>query len=108
MNQLFNRIISITSIDGKTLVERALKTSEEAGEIAGATLSYVGAPGTSYKNLGQNDVIEESVDTLICALSMIAHIAPNMTIEEIEFIANTKMDKWEQKVREEKIKRNDK
>ena len=104
MKQAFNRITEITNIDGKSLVERALKTSEEAGELAGATLSYVKAPGTSYKNLGKDDVIEEAVDTLICAFSMIAHASPEMTLEDISSIVNKKMDKWEEKVSQCNIK----
>lgn len=101
ISNVFDRIKKITDIDGKSLEQRALKTCEEAGETAGAILGYVKAPGSGYKNKTLDDVIEENADTFICTLSILAHVAPNMTLEQFLEVANKKMDKWESKVKEQ-------
>lgn len=95
----FKRIRDITAIDGKSLVERAGKTCEEVGETMGAILSYTNAPGSGYKNKTLDDVIEENADTFICVLSVLAHAAPEMSLEQFMDVVNIKMDKWESKVK---------
>ena len=51
-------IKEITYQDKKTLSERALKLSEETGEVAEAVLSYTNACGCSYKHKTRKDILE--------------------------------------------------
>lgn len=57
--------------DKKTLTEASLKLFEEGGEVAEAVLSYVEANGCAYKNKTVNDIIEECLDVIIVAGSII-------------------------------------
>ncbi len=75
-------IYELTKTDPKSLQERALKLSEEAGELAQAVLSVTNAPGSAYKNHSIDDVREEAVDAAIVALSLLAHTTE--TREEFE------------------------
>ena len=58
-------IKEITYQDKKTLSERALKLSEETGEVAEAVLSYTNACGCSYKHKTRKDILEECTDVII-------------------------------------------
>jgi len=79
----------------KSLAEIGLKLSEETGEVAQALLSYLGSNGSEYKNLGVEDVKEESVDVIIVALSLF--FKAGGTLEELDNTIVTKANKWKQK-----------
>jgi len=98
MQKLFEEIKTITNQDHKTLEQRALKTSEETGELAQAVLSYVKASGTSYKNLGKGDIVEESVDVFLCAIAMAIHADDSLTADKFLDYVNLKMEKWKSKI----------
>jgi NTP pyrophosphatase (non-canonical NTP hydrolase) len=101
MEELIQKIYQFK--DGKTLKERALKLTEEAGEVAGAVLSYTQAPGCGYKNKTKEDVIEECVDTIIVALNILSAVNDyNVDEELIKEIINKKLDKWEKVTLERK------
>lgn len=69
-DEIVKEIYDITLMkERKTLQELALKTGEEVGELQQAVLSYTGAPGCGYKNKTIDDVLEEAVDTIICAFA---------------------------------------
>ena len=55
----FEELSRLTEIDKKTLLERTLKLSEEAGEVAQAMLSYSNACGCGYKKRSKEDLVEE-------------------------------------------------
>lgn len=97
-NLILNKIKELTLKDNKTLVERALKTSEECGELAQATLSYEKVNGTEYKELTQENVIEEAVDTLLCTISMMYHVDSTFNEDKLNSIINEKLLKWESKL----------
>ena len=95
-------IYELTQQDPKTLQERALKLSEEAGELAQAVLSVTNAPGSAYKNHTLDDTREEAVDTAIVALSLLAHVSE--TQDDFDAHLNRlmaeKCAKWREKLPE--------
>jgi len=97
-------IYELTRADPKTLAERALKLSEEAGELAQAVLSVTKAPGSAYKNHSLADVREEAVDAAIVALSVLAHASESQAEFEAELnrLMGEKCAKWSEKVRSQK------
>jgi NTP pyrophosphatase (non-canonical NTP hydrolase) len=97
MEQVFDKIRATTKIDGKTLTERALKTGEEFGELSEAVLSSQSVSGTGYKKKTKDDVVEEAIDVVICALSCVYQVKPDMAQEELGLIFNKKLDKWHEK-----------
>ena len=97
-------IYELTEADPKPLQERALKLSEEAGELAQAVLSVTKAPGSAYKNHSIADVREEAVDAAIVALSLLAHTSESREEFEIELkrLMSEKCAKWSEKVQSQK------
>jgi NTP pyrophosphatase (non-canonical NTP hydrolase) len=100
-NLMFN-IFELTQADPKTLQERALKLSEEAGELAQAVLCVTNAPGSSYKNHSLADVREEAADAAIVALSVLAQASSGKEEfdRELERLMSEKCTKWQQKLAE--------
>lgn len=98
---MFN-IYELTQTDPKTLQERALKLSEEAGELAQAVLSATGAPGSAYKGQDFADVREEAVDAAIVALSVLAQASESREAFEAELdrLMVEKCAKWQAKLSE--------
>jgi NTP pyrophosphatase (non-canonical NTP hydrolase) len=95
--------------DKKTLTEAALKLAEEVGEVAEAVNSYMETNGCAYKCKTHNDVIEEALDAIIIAGSLIRKV---IEIEEggpqtpalppvILRMLNEKLKKWKKVVTEE-------
>jgi hypothetical protein len=82
----------------KDLIQLACKTGEEVGELQKAALILVGAPGTKYRGvrLGEArvNVLEESVDTMICALATTLRAMPEITDDMIIAMFRTKIAKW--------------
>ena len=94
----FEEIQKLTLIDKKSLLERALKLSEEVGEVSEAVLSYSNSNGCGYKNKSKEDVIEECLDVIIVASSMIIQSCDNnINLEEVQAIYKKKLDKWKSK-----------
>lgn len=91
-NELTEKIIKLTGQDQKSLVEKALKTCEEAGELAGAVLSYTGAHGNVYKGKVRDDVLKEAADVIICALSVVIQLGGEL--KELEEAIEIKAEKW--------------
>ncbi|MTH98047.1 hypothetical protein E1297_18785 [Roseibium sp. RKSG952] len=91
-----SEIYNLTLQDRKTLVQRALKLSEEAGELAQAVLSATHAPGCDYKQLSMGDVREEAADVLIVALSILAQASGDQDEFERELasLMEEKSRKW--------------
>lgn len=97
------QIFELTQDDPKTLQERTLKLSEEAGELAQAVLSVTKAPGSAYKNHSIEDVREEAVDATIVALSILAQACSSRSEfeSELERLMSEKCGKWREKVLEQ-------
>lgn len=95
-------IFELTRADPKSLQERTLKLSEEAGELAEAVLSVTGAPGSAYKQLEMKDVQEEAVDAALVALSVLAQACGSLEIfeDELDRLLADKIAKWQAKLAE--------
>lgn len=89
-------IKEITYQDKKTLSERALKLSEETGEVSEAVLSYTNACGCSYKHKTRKDILEECTDVIIISLSLICAISEEENLKEM---FETKIKKWNEKTK---------
>lgn len=88
-----NLIRKLTEKDLKSKVQRALKLSEEVGELAAAILSETDAPGCEYKTLDREDVLQEAADVMIMIHSIIVHY--NYTEKEVSDKILEKCKKWE-------------
>lgn len=94
----FEEIQKLTEIDKKTIEQRALKLTEETGEVAQAILSNINACGCGYKNKSKYDITEECLDVIIVASSIISQNYENeVDIELIKEIYNKKLGKWKEK-----------
>lgn len=98
---LLEYIRKLSAGDAKSLSQKALKTAEEVGELAKKVLPYDGAASTTHRFIEKEGILEETVDTILCALS----IAYDLGFTD-EQIADKMMDKaqyWEHlQVRERK------
>lgn len=94
--QLMQKITDLSRLEDSGMVERALKTSEETGELAQAVLSYKGMHGTAYKGKTSEDVLEEVADVIMCAMSVA--IAAGYSTMDIESMIAVKCEKWESKL----------
>ena len=95
INLNMTRINKLTQLDNKTLLERTLKLSEECGEVAEATLSYLKTNGSQYKEKGFDDVLEENLDVIMVAISNICQLynyEPDSN--KIQDLFDTKLQKW--------------
>ncbi|WP_250673028.1 MazG-like family protein [Paraclostridium ghonii] len=99
----FEEIQRLTDIDEKTIEQRTLKLTEEAGELAQAILSQTNACGCGYKNKSKQDITEECLDVIIVASSIISQNYNNkVDIELIKNIYNKKLQKWKEKCEKNK------
>lgn len=92
-----DKIIKLSMENEKSLEQIALKMSEEVGEVSQALLSHLKASGSEYKNLGASDVIEECVDVMIVAYSLIYKLGGSNA--DISRLTRDKVNKWEEKVK---------
>ncbi len=99
----WKRTIALSISDKKSPVEKALKTAEETGEMAEAVLSVFGAHACGYKNKSKQDVLEESIDVIQVAISVIAKSFEKEGFPEGAFVQmfERKLDRWEEKQRED-------
>jgi len=99
-DDILEKIFDLSKYEGKTLEQRALKLSEETGEVAEAVLSCMGAPTCSYKGLNNNDILQEAIDVIIVAFSCIEQL--NVTDKDIKNMFDAKLGKWKKKINNEK------
>lgn len=93
MNQkLLDYIRHLSKQDRKSLVEKTLKTAEEVGELAKVTLPYASAYATNHRFVAKERILEEAVDTILCALSVAYDL--DFTDEEVESMMKLKSEKW--------------
>ena len=89
---LMKRTEEIAKRDQKSLVQKALKTSEEVGELAQAVLIGADAHGTQYRNPEEHSVLEEAADVVICGLA--TAFEAGFTIDAFNEMMQLKLDKW--------------
>jgi NTP pyrophosphatase (non-canonical NTP hydrolase) len=94
----FIRHLSIE--DKKTLSQKALKVSEECGELAKAVLPYDNAPGTNHRFIDKKSILEEVSDVLLTAISIAYSL--NYTDEDIQDMLEEKSIKWQELQNKEK------
>ena len=77
-------------IDNRTSYNILAHLMEEVGELATeVNIDFVG-----YKTPGEDGVIGEAVDVILCALDLIRVNYPTVTKEQLNTIAQLKCDKW--------------
>lgn len=103
MSTLFRKVKAVSDFqetkspaDNLMLLKRALKLTEESGEIAAEVLKLVDYKSTDEtpKQIVEH-LKEEAVDALITALDIINHL--KMSEEEVVFVMESKLDKWKNK-----------
>lgn len=98
--KIIKEIDSLTKLDMKSNIARGLKLSEECGELAEAILSSENICGCSYKQKTNEDVIEESIDVAIMALSIFcAHCEEEDKEKAFNDMLEKKMTKWKNKMK---------
>ena len=97
MKNTMKKIFEASKYDPKSLTQKALKLSEECGEVAEAVLSFTEAPGCSYKNKALADVVEETWDVIITAGSILYQL--NVDEKTSVAVRDRKLDKWIKKSR---------
>lgn len=79
----------------KSLTEIALKMAEETGEVSSAVLSVTNSSGSEYKDNSNDDIIEEVVDVIMVAKSILYKL--DVSPEIYNDIFATKLEKWNNK-----------
>lgn len=87
----FDKILELSAQETKDLTRRALKTSEEVGELAEAVLACDGPD--EYKGKTYDDVLKESADVVLCAFSVA--LEAGFSFNDIEGAMIAKLRKWE-------------
>ncbi len=82
----------LTSQDRKTLSQKALKTSEEVGELAKVVLPYDGAYATNHRFVAKERILEECVDTILCTLSIAYEL--EFSDQDVTDMMQLKAEKW--------------
>lgn len=90
--QLVDYIRSLSKNDKKSLSKKVLKGTEELGELAKAVLPFENAAGTLHRFTDREQILENSVDVILCALSVIYDL--DFSEEEIETMLWKKSKKW--------------
>ncbi len=68
-----------------------LKAVEELGELSTEVAIL---EGMSYKKEGDDGVVGEAVDLILCAMDVIYTSNPNITAEEVDMVVKRKSNKW--------------
>jgi hypothetical protein len=78
--------------DRKTLSQKTLKVGEEFGELAKAALPFDNAYATTHRFVEREQILEEAVDTVLCALSVAYDL--DFTDDEVDEMFSRKAEKW--------------
>lgn len=90
--EFLNYIRHLSKQDKKSLTQKALKTVEEVGELAKVVLPYENAYATTHRFTEREAILEESMDTVLCALSVAYDL--DFTDEEVFSMLTLKAEKW--------------
>ena len=83
----------LTKTDPKNLTQKALKFSEEAGELAKKVLPMENAYGTTHRFIQKTDILEEIADCNLVGLSIVFDLG--FTVEDLEAMMAKKALKWD-------------
>lgn len=92
MNNINEFIKTLSENDKKNLVGKALKTTEEVGELAKAILPYENESGTLHRFVHRRQILENAVDVMLCAMSIAYDL--KYTDEDIQMMMHEKASKW--------------
>lgn len=93
MNDELKKFIKHLSLrDKKTLTQKALKLSEECGELAKAVLPYENAYATTHRFIKKEKILEEAIDSMLVAQSIAYSL--DYSDDEIEEMFKRKALKW--------------
>lgn len=93
-------IKSLSLQDPKSLSQKALKGSEEMGELSKKVLSFEGAAHTAHRFVRAQEILEECADVILCAMSMAYSLG--FDDSELESMLIEKTNKWQSLVGREK------
>ena len=85
------------------MYRKVIKLGEESGETMAAFLDWDKSPNVSASSRSDNPreaLMEEAVDTMLCAMDVIVSLGYTNT--EIRQMADRKMDKWQNKIKNRK------
>ncbi len=100
--QLLEFIKKLSLKDKKNLTQKALKASEEVGELAKAVLPFENAYATTHRFVAKDKILEEAVDVMLTALSVAYDIGASD--EDIEDMMKRKSIHWaELQTREDQV-----
>ena len=91
-SNIYEFIKTLSENDKKNLTGKALKTSEEVGELAKAILPYENASGTLHRFVQRRQILDAAADVMLCALSIAYDL--KYTDEEITDMMHEKASKW--------------
>ena len=94
-----DRIHELMKDEKKSILELALKLSEESGEVAEAILALNNSGGSTYKDIKVEDALEECVDTILVSYVLFEKLKQSYESEQdFEKLLSLKVDKWSQKM----------
>ena len=99
MGETIESIFTLSPQDRKDLTQKTLKLGEEYGELAQAVLSSEGVFGCGYKNMTREEVLEEGVDVIMVAFSVLEKAG--FTQKQVQNMLEKKLIKWWKKMQEE-------
>jgi NTP pyrophosphatase (non-canonical NTP hydrolase) len=91
-NNLNEFIKELTRQDNKTLSQKGLKVSEEAGELAKVILPFDSACSTNHRFVDKKNILEEVADIYLSAISVAYDLG--FSDDEIEDMISYKAKKW--------------
>lgn len=77
--------------DGRSVTDILIHLTTEVGELAEEVQI---SQGKSYKPRGEDGIVGEAIDIILCALDIIHKTDPNMDELDIEIYAKMKLNKW--------------
>ena len=86
-------IISLSKKDKKTLSQKALKLTEETGELAKVILPYDSAHGTNHRFVDREKILNEIADVYLANISIAYSL--DFTTEEIDEMILKKAKYWD-------------
>lgn len=95
-------VFKMTFIEQVFKISDSVKNDRTVLGVLGHTMSELGElaeevtidQGQSYKDPGDDGVIGEAIDTIICILDLIRITYPNITEQDLQQIAEIKLQKW--------------
>ncbi|MGZ8924495.1 MAG: hypothetical protein ACXW2E_01295 [Nitrososphaeraceae archaeon] len=88
------KLFVVSHLDKKDLKSRLGKTMEELGEVATAILPYEQTYTTTHRTATAEDILEESCDVIICAISMLENVG--FSVNDMNKMLIKKTKKWEE------------